>query len=316
MSIKFLCATCGHKLRAGDALAGKRVRCTRCDRIAVVPAAAAPAQAAPREPAASAVGEGAPTGAADDEAAAFLLEPGAAAASRRPTWEGPDNDLPDPAPTTPGRRPHLAPAAPGEFLRNPPRRRSRLPWLLGGAAVLCGLIVTAGLLITLAAPVWGRRPVSPAAPPLPPPPPPAQIEVTEWYTGDNFSGNSGGLINLKWDAEPGLTLAAVKVRCQPEVDDLINMLPLDGHNVKLIAPNGKEYFAEGTGWETFTAPSDGGLVIGRNLSEIEQGRNPSCKMCGYLFAAPQQDLEAGRMRLQIRSYAAVPVPAAKRRTMP
>jgi len=37
MSIKFICPGCGHKLRAQEDLAGKRVRCTRCSRVTVVP---------------------------------------------------------------------------------------------------------------------------------------------------------------------------------------------------------------------------------------------------------------------------------------
>jgi hypothetical protein len=46
MSIKFLCAGCGHKLKAPQALIGKRVRCTRCEQTMVVPALeAAPAPA-------------------------------------------------------------------------------------------------------------------------------------------------------------------------------------------------------------------------------------------------------------------------------
>jgi hypothetical protein len=38
MTIKFVCQQCGHKLKADDELAGKRVRCTRCSQVAIVPA--------------------------------------------------------------------------------------------------------------------------------------------------------------------------------------------------------------------------------------------------------------------------------------
>lgn len=41
MSIGFSCAQCGAKLSVSDALAGKRVRCPKCQAVAAVPAASA-----------------------------------------------------------------------------------------------------------------------------------------------------------------------------------------------------------------------------------------------------------------------------------
>jgi hypothetical protein len=37
MFIKFLCISCGHKLKAAMELAGKRARCTRCSRSVTIP---------------------------------------------------------------------------------------------------------------------------------------------------------------------------------------------------------------------------------------------------------------------------------------
>jgi hypothetical protein len=37
MFIKFLCVSCGHKLKADAKLAGKRARCTRCSRSVTIP---------------------------------------------------------------------------------------------------------------------------------------------------------------------------------------------------------------------------------------------------------------------------------------
>lgn len=43
MSIAFLCAECGHSLKAADEFAGRRTRCTRCSATNTIPAAQKPA---------------------------------------------------------------------------------------------------------------------------------------------------------------------------------------------------------------------------------------------------------------------------------
>jgi hypothetical protein len=99
MSIKFICPECGHKLKAGDGLAGKRVRCTQCSRVVIVPISNATSPAADPKPGAPALDRPTSRLESEDEAAAFLLgASGRESAAPRPSGDVP---RPEPAETTP-----------------------------------------------------------------------------------------------------------------------------------------------------------------------------------------------------------------------
>jgi hypothetical protein len=141
-----------------------------------------------------------------------------------------------------------------------------------------------------------------------------QIEILEWYTADWVSNSNAfaSSISLRTEAQAqGLTLVAVKARFPASIGGFVGMLP--STDLKLVTPDGTPYFVEGLGWESFSAPSSGGLVLlgRRELTPEEQARGFVDR--GSLFAAPLKQLEAGRMRFQYLDYPAVPLELKCRR---
>jgi hypothetical protein len=143
MSIKFTCKECGHKLKAGDGQAGKRVRCTQCRGVAIVPAPVARGRNA-RPEIASPAGDGPEnSGEGEDAAAAFLLGPRTPRqADARPSWKtlAADSDLANNAAMEIPSGPKPRNLPPSNAPARPRFNRYRSPLFMGGvAAALCAV---------------------------------------------------------------------------------------------------------------------------------------------------------------------------------
>jgi hypothetical protein len=140
MAIVFYCPnpSCRHKLKAQDALVGKRVKCTRCPQILRVPESSEDPPPAAREaavlPAPSRT---------EEEAAAFML--GAQGQRPPPFWNQPHEELAAVLASTPGS-PQRSSAPPFEKVLPPRRGRSRswlgrYWWLLAGGGLAFVLVL-------------------------------------------------------------------------------------------------------------------------------------------------------------------------------
>ena len=132
------------------------------------------------------------------------------------------------------------------------------------------------------------------------------IEILEWYVAESVPGWSGRAIYLPRQAkEDGMVIVAVNARYSTRANGYI-AVPSD--HLKLIGPDGREFYVQGTGWEKFSAPPPGGLMFGGGGGELppevlEQGYVDR----GRLFVAPRKETEAGRMMYQYSNFPAIPL---------